>query len=96
MGAGEVVSDAGDHDAGREEQTCLQAERALVVKEMLPPAPDHVLGDEDADQVSRALPTYVAEVSGEAPTDVAVGRVDDLQRHGNTSIAPFGGERVGL
>jgi hypothetical protein len=42
-----VVGDVGDHDARGEEESCFQAECALVVQ--FPPVADDVFGDEHAD-----------------------------------------------
>src|SRR5215207_492642 len=53
---------AGDHHAGGEQQPSLEAQRALVVQEMLPPVPDDIFGDIDIDHVARALPPYAFHV----------------------------------
>ena len=46
---------AGHHHPGLEQQPALEPQRALVVQQVLPPVPDHVLGDEDGDHVARGV-----------------------------------------
>ena len=59
----QLVGHAGHHHAGREQQSALQPQRGLVVQQLLPPAPDHVLRDEHRDDVARARAPDAADVA---------------------------------
>ena len=89
-----MVGDTGDHDARGKEQSCFQAQRTLVVQQLLPPVANDVFGDEHADRVSRAGPANVADVVEERSGDLSVGRVDNFQLDGNLTCTPFVSERL--
>ena len=93
LGGGELPGHGGHHDAGREEQAALESQGALVVQQLLPPVPDHVLGDVDDDQVPRALPADRAHVGQHRARDLAERRVEHAQRHGDVERVPLLAQR---
>ena len=80
---------AGHHHAGGEEQPGPQPQRALVVQQLLPPVPDDVLGDVDRHEVARAARGGARDVVEDRPGDLAVRRVEDLQRHRDLAPLPL-------
>ena len=83
-----------DHDAGLEQQPALEPQRALVVQQLLPPVTDDVLGHVDDDEVARAAAAQAAHVVEDRPGDLAVRRVEHLERHGDRAAVPLGRERA--
>src|SRR3954452_7481872 len=76
----QLPRDGRDHDAGLELQPCAQAQRALVVQDVLPPVPHDVLRHEDDDDLAGALPADVLDVVDDRPGDLPVRGLEDGQR----------------
>src|SRR5260221_740756 len=72
----QVEWDAGHDGAGLEDEGVFDAERRLVVQELVPPAPDDELGDDHRDDGIRHLRVQLACVLDERPRHFAIGRVD--------------------
>ena len=89
-----MVGDAGDHDARGEEESCFQAQRALVVQQVFPPVANDVFGDKHTHRVSRAGPANVADEVEDRSGDLPVGRVDNFQLDGDLTCAPFVDNRL--
>src|SRR6266480_7311251 len=85
----QMVGDAGDDDARLEDEGVLDAERRLVVQELVPPAPDDELGDDYRyDRVGR-FRVELARILDQRPRHLAVGRVDRLERHVVDEVRPL-------
>ena len=95
-GRPQLIGHARDDHAWLQEKPGLQPERALVMKQLLPPVPEHVFGDEHGDNVARALPAQPAHVRHDGLGDVPVRRGDDGQRHRQVCGLPFFAEPRGL
>ena len=61
----------------------------MVVQRVLPPVPDHVLGDVDHDEVARAVPSDRAHVREHRPGDLPERRVQDPQGHRDVHGLPL-------
>ena len=92
----ELVRHARDHDAGHEQQSALESQRGLVVQQLLPPATHDVLGDVDRDDVARARLAELLDVAEHRSNQLAVGRVDDLERHRDLQLLPALHQLLGL
>ena len=87
-GRGELPGHAGHHHARLEQQPALEPQRALVVQQVLPPAADHVLGDEDGDHVARRAP------GAATATKSRIGRV--ISRYGESMTVSGTGDLAPL
>ena len=74
---------------GREQQPALEAQRGLVVQQLLPPAADDVLGDVDGDHAARVGVPDLGGVVDDRADQLAVGRVEDLERHVDVALVPL-------
>src|SRR5262245_27784498 len=88
-GGVELPGDAGDHDAGFEEEAAFEAEGALVVQQIFPPAADDVLRNVDADYVAGAVAVEVLYVADQRAGDLAVRGFDHLERDLELVALPF-------
>src|SRR5687767_10202853 len=71
-GGPQLIGDACHHDPWHEEQAPLEPQRGLVVQELLPPTPDHVLRDVDGDDVPRAALAHVLYIPGHRADQLSV------------------------
>src|SRR5665647_3510873 len=96
LGGTQLPGNAGHHHTRAEMQTALEPQGALVVQQLFVPAAHDVLGDIDHDDVTRAAPSYGLDVVDNRSGDLAVGRVQGLQRHGDVPSIPLVLQRLGL
>src|SRR5688572_32847794 len=75
----------GDHHTAFEQQPCLEPQGALVVEQLFPGAPDHVLRDVDNDQGWRVGGTKLSYVVKNWAGDIPIRRIDDCQQIGRAS-----------
>src|SRR5690606_22248046 len=68
----ELPGHARHHDARLEQQPALEPQRALIVQHLLPPAADHVLGDEDRHHGARGVPAHPVHVVEHRLGDLAI------------------------
>ncbi len=95
-GGAELIGHARDHDAGHEQQPALEPQRGLVVQQLLPPPAHDVLGDVDRDDVAGARLAELLDVADHGSHELAVGRVDDLERDRDLQVLPLLHQRLGL
>ena len=74
---------------GREQQPALEPQRGLVVQQLLPPAPDDVLGDVDRDDAARVGLADLGGVLDDRADQLAVRRVQHLQRDAEVAALPL-------
>ena len=89
LGGPQLVGHGDDHDTRGEEQAALEPQRRLVVEQLLPPAPDDVLRDVDRHDAARAGPADLLGVLHDRAHDLAVGRVQDLERDVEVPVVPL-------
>src|SRR5215204_1196235 len=89
----DVVRDR-DHDgAFPKEQPALEEQRALVVEDVLPPAADDELGNDDRDGVILVLTVDFVDVTNYWSDQLPVGRIDDLERYVEVELLPLKHDR---
>ena len=81
---------------GREQQPALEPQRGLVVQQLLPPAADDVLGDVDRDDAARVGLPDLGGVLDDRPDQLAVRRVQHLERHVDVALVPLLEQPVGV
>jgi hypothetical protein len=86
--ASERVRHRGDHDGGLEEELALEGERRLAVEESVPALADDQLWDHERDDRPRLLLQDPADPGVHGLGDLTIGRVEDLQRHGDAGPLP--------
>ena len=96
LGGAQLVGHRGDHHAGREQQPALEPQRGLVVQQLLPPAADDVLRDVDRDDAARVGLLDLGGVLDDRPDQLAVRRVQHLERHADVALVPLLQQPVGL
>ena len=85
----QLVRHARHHHAGREQQPALEPQRALVVQQLLPPVADDVLRDvAPSRRRAGSADGCCLHVVDDRPGDLAVRRVEDLQRHRDARARP--------
>ena len=70
----EVIRDARDDNALLEEQRAFEQQRALVVKEVLPPARRDEFGQDDGDDVVGVFSRKTMNVSQQRACELAIRR----------------------
>src|SRR5262245_24389401 len=85
----QLPGDTGHHDPRLEKQPTLESQRALVVQHVLPPPTHDVLGDVDVDHVAGTAVPLLLDVIHHGPSDLPVGRLNDLERDVDIELFPF-------
>src|SRR5262249_38594814 len=73
----DLVGDAGEDDAGVEEEQALDVEGALVVEKFAPTGDDHLRHDKGEERF--VINGEVSDVAEEGVANVAIGRLDCLE-----------------
>ena len=81
---------------GREQQPALEPQRGLVVQQLLPPAADDVLRDVDGDDAARVGLLDLGGVVDDRPDQLAVRRVEHLERDVDVALVPLLQQPAGL
>src|SRR5205823_11413746 len=79
-----------------EQQAGLEPQRGLVVQELLPPAADDELGNDDRDDVAAPALVELLDVLEQGPGDLSVLRLQHVQRHVDLEALPLRAELGGL
>ncbi len=74
----------------------LSRKRGLVVQELLPPTAHDVLRDVDRDDVAGARLAELLDVADHGSYELAIGRVDDLERDRDLQVLPLLHQRGGV